>query len=118
MKFNQPSIRKKIYIYFAWPLIQENKKSEFVAIKSLSIVEPLQTTFSLEVSHNQILNYTFDVLDETAKIDTSFSKQVKILGILLLEKVKIKFRKSIKCVNRFFAQCSTSNLWSRNKYQS
>ena len=99
----QPSTEEEKYIiYFSWPLIQENKKIRIRRDQILSIVEPLQTTFSHEVSHNQILNYTFDVLDETAKIDTSFSKQVKIPRDFVVREGQNQILENPLNVNRFF----------------
>lgn len=69
---------EKYMVYFAWPKIEDGKRIRIRQEQMQLIVQPVQTTFSHEVTHNQTITYTFDVLDSYSKVESTFSKQVKI----------------------------------------
>ena len=89
---------EKYIVYWSWPRIIDNKKLRIRQEQILSVAEPSQQTFSHEVSHNQNLNYTFEILDENYKIEKSFTKVVKVPKDLVIRESNSNFNENTKLV--------------------
>lgn len=102
----QPTTEPEKYmVYFGWPKISDPRRVRIRMEQALAVVESNQTTFSHEVSHNQTLTYTFDVLSSDNKIEKSFSKLVKIPRDFVVRKGQAEFLENTTLsVNRVFLE--------------
>lgn len=100
----QPTTEPEKYVvYFGWPKISDPRRVRIRMEQTLAVVESNQTTFSHEVSHNQTLTYTFDILSSDNKIEKSFSKLVKIPRDFVVRKDQSEFTENTTLsVNRVF----------------
>ena len=100
----QPTTEPEKYIvYFGWPKISDPRRVRIRMEQTLAVVESNQTTFSHEVSHNQTLTYSFDILSGDNKIEKSFSKLVKIPRDFVVRKDQSEFLENTTLsVNRVF----------------
>ena len=71
-------VPEKYVVSFVWPKLQENQKLRIQTDLELAIVGSEQTTFNHEVSHNQILHYSFEVIDESDSVVQKISKSVTV----------------------------------------
>lgn len=100
----QPTTKAEKYmVYFGWPKLSESARVRIRMEQTLAVVEYAQTTFSHEVTHNQTLTYTFDVLGADSKIQKSFSKQVKVPRDFVVREGQNQFSEDTRLqVNRIF----------------
>lgn len=105
----QPTTEPEKYmIYFGWPKLTDSRQVRIRMEQALAVVDVNQTTFSHEVSHNQILTYTFDVLTSDSKIEKSFSRQVKVPQDFVVRSGQSSISEdSHITVNRFFLSKDT-----------
>lgn len=69
---------EKYTVHFTWPPFNEDYKIRIRDEKILSTVSASQLKFSHDVTHNQDVIYSFDILDSNNHIYKSFSKKVTI----------------------------------------
>lgn len=68
----------KYLVTFAWPKLVDNKSLRISQNGLLSEVSSVQQFFSQKVSHNQFLNYSFQVISERRALELSFKKGIQI----------------------------------------
>ncbi len=94
---------EKYVVYFSWPKIDS---SRFIRIKqkqTLTTVHGNQTDFNHEVSHDQNLIYSFEILDPNYKLEKIFSKRVSIpKDIVIREHANNIIENSKLIANRLF----------------
>lgn len=92
-----PTTKPERYmVYFSWPRVEENFKVRIRLAEVLAVVDPNQTTFSHEVTHDQNLTYVFDILSEANKVQKSVSKLVKVPMDLVFSKERKELSEDIK----------------------
>ncbi len=69
---------EKYTVQFSWPSLEDKKILRIRLNSVLTEIKPEQTFFTHQVAHNQILNYSFDVLDQNRKLENTVVKSVKI----------------------------------------
>ena len=69
---------EKYTVQFSWPSLEDKKILRIRLNSVLTEIKPEQTFFTHQVAHNQILNYSFDVLDQNRKLEKTVVKSVKI----------------------------------------
>lgn len=103
VKVQATSSPEKYMVYFSWPKIEAGKLIRIRLDKTLAVVNPSQTDFNHEVFHDQILTYTFEILDQASKIEKSFHQQVKIPKDFVVREGQTSFQENTKLImNRVF----------------
>lgn len=69
---------EKYTVQFSWPRLEDNKILRVRLNSVLTEINSSQTYFTHQVDHNQILNYSFDVLDQSRKLERTIIKSVKV----------------------------------------
>ena len=100
----QPKAEAEKYIvYFSWPQLETEKSLRIRLDQTLTVVKGSQTDFNHEVSHDQTLTYTFEVLGQNSKVEKTFSKQIKIPRDFVVRDGQSEFFENTKInVNRIF----------------
>lgn len=100
----QPTAKPEKYmVYFSWPRIEDNKLVRIRLDKTLAVVNPNQTDFNHEVFHDQVLTYSFEILDNASKIEKVFPKQIKIPRDFVVRDGQSEFLEDTRLsVNRIF----------------
>lgn len=100
----QPTAQPEKYIvYFSWPKIEDGKFVRIRLDKTLAVVNPKQSDFNHEVFHDQVLTYTFEILDAASKIEKVFPKQIKIPRDFVVRDGQSTFTEDTRLnVNRIF----------------
>lgn len=69
---------EKYFVYITWPSVSPDKRIRIKLGQPLSEVGANQSQFSHQTSHDQLLTYSFDILNARGSLESSFSKQVRI----------------------------------------
>jgi len=69
---------EKYTVQFSWPQIQDHKLIRIRLGSVLTETKSDQTFFTHQVAHNQVLTYSFDILDMTKKPEQTIQKTVVI----------------------------------------
>jgi hypothetical protein len=94
---------EKYTVQFSWPYLETGKTFRIRLGNVLSEVQPDQSFFTHTVDHNQTLNYSFDILDSSRKVEVTFRKTVIIPYDFVVTKSNNPFSNSQKIeANRVF----------------
>lgn len=69
---------EKYVVQFSWPRIEDKKVLRIRLGRVLAEVQPTQTFFTSTVNHNQVLTYSFDVLDSKRVLERTITKTAVI----------------------------------------
>ena len=102
-------VPEKYIVSFVWPKLEANQKLRIQTDLELVVVGSEQTTFNHEVSHNQILYYSLEVIDENQQVLKKLSKTVTVPRDFVVRAGQNQFLEDTKLnVHRlFFPEHST-----------